>query len=55
MPDPAGYGSHLSSESAAFLIALPRRQQRLVLDLADQIATHPFKSAITRLRTLTTE
>ena len=43
MPDPAGYGSHLSSESAAFLIALPRRQQRLVLDLADQIATHPFQ------------
>lgn len=43
MPDSPGYASHLSSEAAAFLIALPRRQQRVVLDPADQIATHPFQ------------
>jgi len=43
MPDSPGYGSHLSSEAAAFLIGLPRRQQRVVLDLADQIAMHPLQ------------
>lgn len=38
-----GYESHLSSQATAFLIGLPRRQQRQVLDLADQIARHPFQ------------
>ena len=37
------YHSHLSLEAVAFVVALPKRKQRLVLDLADQIARHPFK------------
>jgi hypothetical protein len=43
MAESSGYESHLSSQAAAFLVALPRRQQRQVLDLADQIALHPFQ------------
>lgn len=43
MPDPASYSSHLSRPAASFVISLPRRQQRLVLDLADQIARQPFQ------------
>ncbi len=42
MAEIPGYESHLSSQAAAFLVGLPRRQQRQVLDLADQIALHPF-------------
>ena len=38
-----GYQSHLSLEAVAFVVALPKRKQRRVLDLADQIARHPFK------------
>lgn len=37
------YQSHLSLEAVAFVVALPKRKQKLVLDLADQIARHPFK------------
>ncbi len=37
------YTSHLSSQATAFLIGLPPRRQRQVLDLADQIALHPFQ------------
>ncbi len=37
------YQSHLSSEATKFIIELPRRRQRLVLDLADQIARQPFQ------------
>ncbi|EIP98200.1 hypothetical protein OpiT1DRAFT_02652 [Opitutaceae bacterium TAV1] len=37
------YESHLSSAAAAFVIGLPRCKQRLVLDLADQLAAHPFQ------------
>ena len=40
---PEGYQSHLSLEAVAFVVALPKRKQRRVLDLADQIATQPFK------------
>lgn len=40
---PETYQSHLSLEAVAFVVALPKRKQRLVLDLADQIATQPFK------------
>jgi hypothetical protein len=43
MAEAAGYTSHLSSQAAALLIGLPRRQQRRILDLADQIALHPFR------------
>lgn len=42
MSEFSGHESHLSSQ-AAFLVGLPRRQQRQVLDLADQIALHPFQ------------
>lgn len=41
MPD-GGYQSHLALEAVAFVVALPRREQRRVLDLADQIAKQPF-------------
>ena len=37
-----GYQSHLSLEAVAFVVSLPRRRQKQVLDLADQIARHPF-------------
>ena len=43
MPEPSGYTSHLSIEAVAFVTALPRRKQRIVLDLADQIARQPFQ------------
>ena len=43
MPEAGGYESHLSLEVAAFVVALPKRKQRLILDLADQIARHPFE------------
>ena len=43
MAEFTGYESHLSSQAATFLVGLPRRQQRKVLDLADQIALHPFQ------------
>ena len=38
-----GYHSHLSLEAVAFVVALPKRRQKAVLDLADQIAAQPFK------------
>jgi hypothetical protein len=38
----SAYESQLSRQAAQFVITLPRRQQRLVLDLADQIARQPF-------------
>jgi hypothetical protein len=37
------YESVLSVAAANFIISLPRRQQALVLDLADQIARQPFQ------------
>lgn len=43
MPEDSGYRSHLSLEAAAFLVSLTKRQQRRVLNLADQIARHPFQ------------
>lgn len=43
MPEPSGYTSHLSIEAVAFVTALPRRKQRIALDLADQIARQPFQ------------
>ncbi len=36
------YQSHLAHEAVAFVVALPKRKQKLVLDLADQVARHPF-------------
>jgi len=42
MTDRSAYESQLSRPAAQFVITLPRRQQRLVLDLADQIARQPF-------------
>jgi hypothetical protein len=44
MPDRSGYESHLSSRAAAFVISLSKRRQRIVLDLADQIAGQPFEA-----------
>jgi hypothetical protein len=38
-----GYESHLSLNAVAFILALPKRRQRLLLDVADQIARHPFE------------
>jgi hypothetical protein len=43
MPEQRNYDSHLSLDAVAFVVALPRRKQKLVLDLADQIAAHPFQ------------
>ena len=43
MAEPRPYESHLSREAAAFIIALSKRRQKQVLDLADQIAAHPFQ------------
>jgi len=43
MGDRNSYESHLSRDAMAFVVALPKRRQRLVLDLADQIATQPFQ------------
>lgn len=42
MPEPR-YESHLSLEAVAFVAALPKRKQRLVLGLAAQIARHPLR------------
>jgi hypothetical protein len=44
MPNRSGYESHLSSPAAAFIISLSKRRQRIVLDLADQIADQPFET-----------
>lgn len=41
MPETGGYESHLSREAVAFVMGLSKKKQRLVLDLADQIALHP--------------
>jgi hypothetical protein len=43
MPGSRGYSSHLSGEAVAFVVALPRRQQKIVLDFADRIAEQPFR------------
>ncbi len=43
MPEPAAYGSHLSLAAAAFVAGLPKRKQRTVLELAEQIARQPFR------------
>lgn len=45
MPELPAYESHLSAPAAAFLVGLPRRKQKLVLDLADQLAKNPFRLA----------
>ena len=37
------YESQLSREAIAFVVALPRRKQKLLLNLADQIAAQPFR------------
>jgi len=42
MPEVRLYQSHLSLEAVAFVVALSKRKQRSILDLADQIARHPF-------------
>ena len=42
---PESYESHLSREAVAFVTGLPRKRQKLVLDLADQIARQPFQIA----------
>jgi hypothetical protein len=38
-----GYTSHLSLPAAEMVAGLPRRKQRRVLDLADQLAIQPFE------------
>jgi hypothetical protein len=43
MPDRGSYESTLSREAVALVVLLSKRQQRLVLDLADQIARQPFQ------------
>ncbi len=37
------YRSVLSLEAVDFVVALPKRGQKRVLEFADQIAKHPFK------------
>ena len=44
MPE-SGYESYLSREAMAFVVGLSKKRQRLVLDLADQIAKQPFRIA----------
>ena len=39
----SGYTSHLSLPAAAMVAGRPRRKQRQVLELADQLAIHPFE------------
>jgi hypothetical protein len=41
MPEASRYESHLSREAVAFVVGLPKRKQKIVLDLADQIARQP--------------
>lgn len=43
MPEASSYESHLSREAVAFVVGLSKKKQRLVLDLADQIALQPFR------------
>ena len=43
MPESSDYESHLSREAVAFVVGLSKKKQRLVLDLADQIALQPFQ------------
>jgi hypothetical protein len=43
MPERSAYRSHLSLEAVAYVVTLPARKQRKALDLADQIAAHPFQ------------
>ena len=49
MPGGIEYEACFSNHAAAFVIALPRRRQRRVLDLAGQIARHPFQIGDYRL------
>jgi len=42
MPEASAYQSHLSREAVVFVVGLSRKKQRLILDLADQIARQPF-------------
>jgi hypothetical protein len=42
MPDRSTYSSHLSLEAASFVVSLPRRKQKVVLDFAELIARQPF-------------
>jgi hypothetical protein len=43
MPERLSYESTLSREAVAFVVLLSKKQQRVVLDLADQIARQPFQ------------
>ena len=38
----AGYEPVFAEEAAEFLLQLPKRRQRQVLDLVKQLAAHPF-------------
>jgi hypothetical protein len=48
MPEFRPYESVLSREAVAFVVGLSKNKQRLVLDLADQIAKQPSRSGIIR-------
>lgn len=43
MPEAHGYESYLSREAVAFVTGLPKKKQKLVLDLGEQIARQPFQ------------
>ncbi len=43
MPDLRPYESHLSREAVGFVVGLSKKRQRLVLDLADQLARQPSR------------
>jgi len=43
MADRSSYESYLSLDATKFVALLTKRQQKVVLDLADQIAKHPFQ------------
>ena len=43
MSDLRYYESNLSREAVSFVVGLSKKRQRLVLDLADQIARQPSK------------
>jgi len=52
MPDPVSDESHLSAQ-AAFIVGLPRRKQRVALDLAEQLARNRFRVSDYRMPDMT--
>lgn len=41
MADLSGYNCYLSAEAVSFVVSLPKKKQRKVIDLAERIAASP--------------